>query len=182
MIETMLALYVLAALDTMFSGICAASGRNALIRKRGYFARSMLYGLAWGQVACLLGLLILWIAAAISGDRQNAVEEMVAVGRRMAAVYGIYAAIVLLTFAVRAVPSVDVRSVTSVVGFGPLTVIRPAVILAGVAWGLALRPGLEVTIAAILIALVMMPFRIWLNLMLDTHGIGVLQPKSNRSE
>jgi len=77
-------------------------------------------------------------AVAISDDREQAIAEMVAVGQRMAMVYCVYAAVVLLTFAVRAVPSVDVRSVTSVVGFGPLTIIRPAVIVAGLVWGLVL--------------------------------------------
>ena len=67
MIETLIVLYVLAGLDAMFSGICAASGRIALIHKRAYYARSMLYGFAWGQVACLVALLILWGTAA-DGD------------------------------------------------------------------------------------------------------------------
>jgi hypothetical protein len=178
MIETLFALYVLASLDALFSGICAASGRNAAIHKRANFARSMLYGLAWGQAACLVSLLILAGAYALASDRRLAAEEMVAVGRRLAVVYGAYAAVVLFTFAVRAVPSVDVRSVTSVVGFGPLTLIRPAVILAGLAWGLALLPGPTVAAAAVLIAGMMIPFRLWLNLMLDTFGDGLLRPKS----
>jgi hypothetical protein len=70
-----------------------------------------------------------------------------------------------------------VRSVTSVVGFGPLTIIRPAVIVAGLVWGLALMPGPAVAVAAILIALMMMPFRVWLNWTIEWHGVEVLQPK-----
>jgi hypothetical protein len=181
MIETLVAMYVLAGLDTLFSGICAASGRNAVIHKRGYFGRSMLYGFAWGQVACLVSLLILFGATVLARDRQHAIEEMVAVGHRMAGVYGAYAAVVLFTFAVRAIPSVDVRSITSVVGFGPLTLIRPVVIIAGLAWGLALLPSLTVAIAATLIAGMMVPFRLWLNLMLDTFGDRVLQARSHQA-
>ncbi len=175
MIETLSVLYVLACLDTMFSGICAASGRNARIHKRAYYARSMVYGLAWGQLACLIALAILWSAAKLADDSRQASTEMVAVGQRMAAVYVCYAAIVLSTFAIRAIPTVDIRSITSVVGFGPLTLLRPFVIIAGLAWGLAAQPGWTVAVAAILIATMMVPFRIWLNLMLDTHGIGILQ-------
>jgi hypothetical protein len=177
MIETLAALYVLAILDTMFSGICAASGRNALIEKRVYYLRSMVYGFVWGQAACIVALLILYVVAMLSEDRDRTILEMIAVGQRMATVYSIYAAIVLATFAVRAIPSVDVRSITSVVGFGPLTLIRPAVILAGLAWGLALMPSMPVAIAAILIALIMIPFRVWLNWMIELHGVGVLQPR-----
>jgi hypothetical protein len=182
MIETLLALYVLAALDALFSGICAASGRNALIHKRAYFARAMLYGFAWGQVACLVSLLVLCGATGLASDGQHAIEEMVVVGQRMAGVYGVYAAVVLFTFAVRAIPSVDVRSATSVVGFGPLTLIRSAVIIGGLVWGLALLPGLTVAIAALLIVGMMIPFRLWLNLMLDTFGDRVLQPRSQQAQ
>jgi hypothetical protein len=176
MIQTILVLWFLAALDTMFSGICAASGRNALINKRAYYARSMVYGFAWGQAACLLALLLLVGVASMASDREQTIAEMVSVGDRLAMVYASYAAIVLLTFAVRAIPSVDVRAITSVVGFGPLTLMRPYVIVAGLAWGLWLWPSLGVVIAALLIALMMIPFRIWLNLMFDLHGIQVLRP------
>jgi hypothetical protein len=176
MIETLAVLYVLAILDTMFSGICAASGRNALIDKRRYYVRSMLYGFAWGQAACIVALLILYAVAAISDDPDRTILEMIAVGQRMATVYAIYAIIVLATFAVRAIPSVDVRSITSVVGFGPLTLIRPAVILAGLAWGLALMPSLPVAVAVTLIAMMMIPFRVWLNWMIELQGIRILQP------
>jgi hypothetical protein len=174
MIQTLFVLYVLAALDALFSGISAASGRNALIRKRAYFARAMLYGFAWGQAACCAALVILYAAAALAAERDEAIEEMASVGRRMAVVYSVYAAVVLVTFAIRAIPSVDVRSMTSVVVFGPLTLVRPAVIVAGVAWGLALAPGPGVVVAALLIAGMMVPFRAWLNLMLDVHGDRVL--------
>ncbi len=85
----------------------------------------------------------------------------------------------LFTFAGRAITPRAVRSInTSVVGFGPLTLLRPYVIVAGLAWGLARQPSLTVAGAAIVIAGMMIPFRIWLNLMLDKHGISVLQPKT----
>ena len=182
MIEILIILWVLAGLDSMFSGICAASGRNALIDKRTYYVRAMVYGFLWGQVACIVALLILAGAVAISGDQEQVIAEMVAVGQRMATVYCVYAAVVLLTFAVRAVPSVDVRSVTSVVGFGPLTIIRPAVIVAGLIWGLVLMPSPAVAMAAILIALMMVPFRVWLNWMIELHGVELLHPKEQPRE
>jgi hypothetical protein len=178
LIETLIVLYLLACLDAIFSGICAASGRNALIHKHAYYARSMLYGFAWGQVACLVALLILLGTVGLASDFQQAIDEMVSVGQRLEVVYVCYAAVVLFTFAVRTIPTVDVRSITSVVGFGPLTLLRPYVIVAGLAWGLAAQPSLTVAGAAILIAGMMVPFRMWLNFMLDTHGISLLQPKT----
>jgi hypothetical protein len=51
---------------------------------------------------------------------------------------------------VRAVPSVDVRSLTSVLVFGPFTLARPAVV-AGAAWALSHvpRPGVAVMLAIV---------------------------------
>lgn len=163
MISLAIELYVLAMLDTAFSGICAASGRNALINKKTYYARSMWHGLLWGQVACVLGLIVLTLAVSLSGNRDQAISDMLAVGRRMAFVYWIYAATVILMFGVRAIPSVDVRSLTSTLAFGPLTFIRPLVILIGICWGLLTEPTATILIASFVIGMMMMPFRIFLN-------------------
>ena len=167
MISTVISLYVLATLDAMFSGVCAASGRDARIDKRSYYVNAMIHGIGWGQVACLVGLLILTLAVYASADPGLAVEEMIQVGKRMISVYQVYAAIILLFFAVRAIPNVDIRSMTSTVAFGPLTLIRPAVIVFGIGWGLA--PGVQsaVVVAGVLVAVLMVPFRILLNRWFD---------------
>jgi hypothetical protein len=47
-----------------------------------------------------------------------------------------YAAVALLAFAVRVLPSVDFRSATSVFVFGPLTALRPLVAIAGVTYAI----------------------------------------------
>ena len=80
MSSTVISLYVLATLDAMFSGVCAASGRDARIDKRSYYLNAMIHGIVWGQAACVVGLLILAAAWSISEDPQLAMEQMVAVG------------------------------------------------------------------------------------------------------
>ena len=62
-------MYVLVTLDAAFSGICASSGRNALIRKRGYYLRSMWHGALWGQAAILLGLVLVTVTVQFSPNR-----------------------------------------------------------------------------------------------------------------
>lgn len=166
--HTLLSLYVLASLDAMFSGICAASGRNGLIRKRRYYLRSMVFGLAWGQVACLLGLALMATLIVAGDDRVS--RDLMLAGERLTPIYWAYALIVLGTFALRAFPSVDLRSLTSVVGFGPLTMLRPVVILAGLAWGLAGAPSPAVAVAACGVAILMVPLRFWLNGLLDLQA------------
>jgi hypothetical protein len=164
---TAISLYVLATLDAMFSGVCAASGRDARINKRSYYLKAMIHGIGWGQVACVVGLLILAAALKISDDPRLAMEQMVAVGDRMVQVFAVYAAIILAFFAVRAIPSVDIRSMTSTVAFGPLTLIRPAVVVCGIGWGLAIGPQPPIIVAGILICVLMAPFRVWLNRWFD---------------
>ena len=167
MISTVFALYVLLTLDAMFSGICAASGRDARIDKRAYFVNAMIHGIGWGQVACLLGLLILTTAVYASADPGLAVEQMVRVGGRMVRVYVVYAVTILSFFVVRAIPSVDIRSMTSTVAFGPLTLVRPAVIVLGIGWGLSGGAQTSVAVAGLLIAVLMVPFRNLLNRWFD---------------
>ena len=167
MISTVFALYVQLTLDAMFSGICAASGRDARIDKRAYFVNAMIHGIGWGQVACLLGLLILTTAVYASADPGLAVEQMVRVGGRMVRVYVVYAVTILSFFVVRAIPSVDIRSMTSTVAFGPLTLVRPAVIVLGIGWGLSGGAQTSVAVAGLLIAVLMVPFRTLLNRWFD---------------
>ena len=156
--------YVLVLLDAAFSGVCAASGRNALIRKRGYYLRAMWHGALWGQAAILIGLLLVTVAVQFSTNKTQALEEARIAGWRMATVYSLYAIVVMSTFLIRAYPSVDVRSITSTVGFGPLTLIRPAVILLGIAYAAFSSPNTLILLAAIAAGLMMMPFRVFLNI------------------
>lgn len=47
-----------------------------------------------------------------------------------------YAVAVVLSLALRSIPSTDLRSATSVFALGPFTAIRPFVMVAGVAYGI----------------------------------------------
>ena len=163
MISLTIVMYILVLLDTAFSGICAASGRNGLIHKRAYYLGAMWHGALWGQAAVMVGLCIVLCAVQFSADQDQALDEARETGWRMTTVYSLYAFVVMTTFLIRAYPSVDVRSITSTVGFGPLTVIRPAVIILGIAYALLTRPGVAILLAALAVGLMMLPFRMFLN-------------------
>jgi hypothetical protein len=130
------ALYFLATLDSAFVGYREAAGRSALIRKGAYYARAMLRGALWGQAAVALAFALLALLFLRAGDGAAFLHSLADAGRRMLSVYVPYAVVVLAAFAVRAVPSVDVRSMTSTLVFGPFQFIRPLVVVAGVMWGL----------------------------------------------
>ena len=139
-------LWLLATVDSAFIGYREAAGRNALIEKSAYFRRALVRGALFGQVAVLIVGVVTAIVLVVSSDAAALFSKFELVGARMLSVYLPYALIILITFCIRAVPSVDIRSITSVLIFGPFTFIRPLVVLAGAIWGVVAAPSV-ITIA-----------------------------------
>jgi hypothetical protein len=139
-------LWLLATVDSAFIGYREAAGRNALIEKGAYFRRALIRGALFGQLAVLIVGVITAIALVSSSNAAALLAKFELIGARMLTVYVPYALIILITFCIRAVPSVDIRSITSVLIFGPFTFIRPLVVLAGAVWGVVAAPS-AVTIA-----------------------------------
>ena len=144
-------LWLLATIDSAFIGYREAAGRNALIKKRAYYRHALLRGALFGQVAVLIVGITTAVVLAVSSDRRALFSEMESVGARMLSVYIPYAVIILITFGVRALPSVDIRSITSVLIFGPFTFIRPLVVLAGAVWGVMAAPKVTTVVLVLLI-------------------------------
>jgi hypothetical protein len=149
-------LYLLATVDAAFCGYRAAAGRNALIDKSAYYRRAMVRGAAAGQVVLLLAALAIGAGLALSSDRPAVWRDLMHAGERLLQVYVPYAAVILAALAVRLVPSVDVRSLTSTLVFGPLTLLRPFVVLGGLVWGAAAAPRPALLGLAALIGLMML--------------------------
>ena len=74
----------------------------------------------------------------------------------MLMVYLPYALIIMIAICLRAIPSVDIRSITSVLIFGPFTLIRPIVVLAGAVWGVMAAPGAITISLTVLIVTLML--------------------------
>ena len=137
---TILLLWLLATVDSTLIGYRDAAGRNALIDKRAYFRRAMLRGAVAGQIAvAIVGLAAVGMLAT-TPQPVRLFETFEQAATRMLIVYVPYALILTITFFIRAIPSVDIRSITSVLVFGPFTLIRPLVVLAGAIWGLLAAP------------------------------------------
>ena len=145
-------LYGLATLDAAFCGYRAAAGRNALIDKRAYYRRALWRGILAGQAAVLVAGAALALAQA-SGATWH---ELMRIGERMVAVYVPYALVLLAAFALRTLPSVDVRSLTSTLVFGPFTLLRPLVVVTGLVWGLAAAPRPALILVGTLVAFMML--------------------------
>jgi hypothetical protein len=143
---TFLLLYLLATCDAAFCGYRAAAGRSALLFKRGYYLRAMVRGALWGQLAVALAGLVAALLLSWSPAPGQLLGDYASAGGRLLEVYLPYAVVIGLAFGVRAVPSVDLRSLASVVIFGPMTLLRPAIVVGGGAWAVFNVPRAEVAI------------------------------------
>jgi hypothetical protein len=148
-------LWLLATLDSAFIGYREAAGRNALIDKKLYYRQALIKGAFFGQLAVLVVAIITGLALLVSNDSRALFFDLQLIGARMLSVYVPYAAIILITLVVRTFPSVDIRCITSVLVFGPFTVIRPFVVLAGAIWGVLAAPS-AVTIVLVLLIVSLM--------------------------
>jgi len=149
-------LWLLATIDSALIGYREAAGRNALINKRAYYRHAIIRGAIFGQFAVLIVGVITAVALISSSNASGLFSSIKVVGARMLSVYVPYALIILITFCVRALPLVDIRSITSVLIFGPFTFIRPIVVLAGAVWGMAAAPGLITVVLTVVIVCLML--------------------------
>jgi hypothetical protein len=148
-------LWLLATVDSAFIGYREAAGRNALIDKSAYYRHALIRGALFGQLAVLIVGAITAIVLASSSNPGALFSKMELIGKRMLMVYVPYALILLITFCIRAFQSVDIRSITSTLIFGPFTFIRPFIVLVGAVWGVTAAPG-AITIAITVLIVILM--------------------------
>jgi hypothetical protein len=165
-----LLLWLLATIDAAFIGYREAAGRNALIDKSAYYRRAMLRGALFGQVAAAIIAVVIACLILISDEPSALIRELERAGLRMLTVYIPYAIIIFLAFAVRAFPSVDIRSITSVLIFGPFTLIRPLVVVAGVAAGILASPRFATLLVGLLILALIFSLELLLGKLHREHG------------
>jgi hypothetical protein len=160
---TLLALYLLALLDGLLCGLRASMGRCAVIRKSGYYRRAALQGVVGAQMISTLALVALVLVAATSSDRADVREDLEGAARRMLWVFLPYAILVLSNLGLRLVPSNDIRSATSVFMLGPLTAIRPLVMIVGVLYGIYSSRLLETGVLGTFVLVLMLSLEFALN-------------------
>jgi len=160
---TLLALYLLALLDGLLCGLRASMGRCAVIRKRGYYQRAAFLGVAGAQIISTLALVALLTVAATSPHRAEVREDLEGAARRMLWVFLPYAFLVLSNLALRLAPSTDIRSATSVFMLGPLTAIRPVVMIVGVFYGIYSSRLVETLLLGMFVLVLMLSLEFALN-------------------
>lgn len=134
------------AADGAFAGYRCIAGRHARVQATSFALRAMFVGGAVG--ALFAGLL--WAAVFLAGGLSPELER---VGDRLLAIYTPYGAVVGLGFIARAVPHVDVRAATSILVFGPFTLLRWPWFVVGALWAVqsASWPVHGVVVAGLLV-------------------------------
>jgi hypothetical protein len=160
---TLVALYLLATLDGALCGFRAFAGRSALIYKRMYYTRAMARGAVAAQIASFLSLFVLLLTVAVSQHRAALRADLESAAGRMLWVFLPYSAAVLINIALRALPSIDIRASTSVMVLGPLTGLRPFVMIAGVLYGVWPANLLETKLLGVLVLVGMLSLETFLN-------------------
>jgi len=159
----LLSLYLLALLDGLLCGLRASMGRCPLIRKRGYYTRASIRGIIGAQIISTLALIVLLLTAAFSTHRGALRADLEVAATHMLWIFLPYAALVLFNLGLRLLPSTDIRSATSVFMLGPLTAIRPLVMVAGILYGISASRLLATRLLALFILVLMLSLEFALN-------------------
>lgn len=155
-----LALVALALVDGALLGFRAAAGRSGRLDKAAYYRRAVALGAGHAAAVTAGGVALALALAAYGGAGTWA--SLVAAGRAAAAVYAAFAAVVLAALAVWAVPVTEVRTIASVTVLGPGTMLRPWVLVAGLAASVHAQPRWEVALLALYAAAGMLPLERWI--------------------
>lgn len=91
----------------------------------------------------MIALAGLLLTSAFTLRRDALRADLESAAGHMLLVFLPYAALVLFSLTLRLIPSTDVRSATSVLMLGPLTAVRPLVMIAGVVYGISAGNLLE---------------------------------------
>lgn len=164
-------LWLMATVDAGFIGYREAASRSALIDKRAWYRRAMLRGALFGQAAVIIAGIAIGASIRLSANAGQAIDRYLMAGQRMLIVFVPFALVVLATLAVRTIPSVDLRSITSVVVFGPLTLARPAVVVAGIAFAFYTAPSYALLPAFLLILTLMLGLERFIGLLRSLNWI-----------
>ena len=142
--------WALVALDCALMGYRLSMGRSRLLDKRRLHQRASVRA---GMLA-LPGLAAVTVVAvaAVAQAGGSAGADLDAAMVRFIVVGGVYAALILGAAATCVLPSVTVRAAASVVIFGPLTLLRPFVVVLAVGAALGPHPPAWLMAVGLLVA------------------------------
>ena len=164
-VAILLALLVLT--DCVLCGFRASAGREGRLEKWDFYRASARRGLRDGIVVLVVSALL--AAGLVRGapDPIPAWDAMVRAGATATTIFASYASAIFLAFALFFAPVGDFRVLTNVLVFGPFTLARPYVIVAGLVAGVVrvrlLEPAWRVAVLALVAGTLMLLFQRWMD-------------------
>jgi hypothetical protein len=138
-------------------------GRCPFIQKRSYYIHALIRRFAGAQIVSVFALGALVLTSAFSSHRDALRADLELAAGHMLWVFYPYAALVLFNLTLRLIPSTDIRSATSVLVLGPLTAIRPLIMIIGILYGISASHLPETRILGGFVFVLMLSFEFVLN-------------------
>jgi hypothetical protein len=146
---TVLALAALALVDTLLAGFRAAAGRDGRIAKAPYYRVAIARSAPAGVALVAVNAALVAVLVATAPDRAAAWDTMLRAGAHCVTVFGAFATLTLIAIAFWLVPHSELRLLPTLLVLGPLTLVRPTVIVAGLLYVAIRVPDARVWAAAV---------------------------------
>jgi hypothetical protein len=155
-------LFVLALFDVLLSGFRAAAGRDGRIAKAAYY-RAAVVRAGWQGVALIAANAAL-VALLVGTAAEPAAtwQDLQGAGSRAMAVFAVFATVTLIAILFWFAPSRELRIVPTLLVLGPLTLVRPWVVVGGLAYAAAGAARWETWIVAAIAGVSMIGIEPWL--------------------
>jgi hypothetical protein len=153
-----IALATLALFDALLAGVRAAAGRDGRIDKRSYFWRSMATAARDAVGVIAVNALVVGVLVATTPDPAASWAAFERAGSTCVWVFGAFAAATMAAIAFWFSPVPEYRTLATVIVLGPLTLVRPLVIVGGLAVAAAGSDEPRVWIVAIVAGASMLAF------------------------
>ena len=150
------ALATLVFFDALLAGFRAAAGRDGRIAKRDYYRRAVARGAA--AAVLIVGAHAVFVAVLVASapDAAGAWRDLLRAGRDCVVIFGVFAVLATVAIAFWFAPSRELRLVPTLLVLGPLTLVRPLVIVSGLTFAAVRNPTTRVLIAALAAAATML--------------------------
>jgi hypothetical protein len=144
---SVLALASLALFDVLLSGTRAAAGRDGRIAKPPYYREAGWRSIVAGVVLVSANAVFVGALVATAPDPPAAWSDLLHAGGRCVQVFGAFATVTLIAIVFWFAPVRELRIVPTLVVLGPLTLVRPLVIVGGLLFAVAAASSWRVWLA-----------------------------------
>jgi hypothetical protein len=153
---------VLALFDALLSGFRAAAGRDGRIAKRAYYRVAIGRGALAGVAVVAANVALAAVLVTTAPEPAAAWRDLLRAGGHCVLVFGTFATVTLIALGFWFAPVMELRLVPTLLVLGPLTLIRPVVLVGGLVSAAIRVPTPRVWVAALAAGSSMLAIERWL--------------------